>query len=260
MYYRPPVRRGKSKPLIILTVLVILVVLLDILSGGKIRFEVRRAVAFLSQSTNSVTSHLWGSSFFSTRAALQAENRTLTTQLEHLSERAAASELLQQENDTLRQLAHLSENTPGVTAPIISSISSSPYGTFLIGVGVNDHLAKGDLVLTDGGFVIGQVSEIGRSTALISEILAPGASFDATLNNAAVHVEGEGGGNGRLEAPRGLGIAVGDVVVVPQFRQRGIGVVGAIASSSASASQHVYLRIPTSLSKLQFVYVTSTNN
>ncbi len=255
MYYRSPVRRSKSKPLLVLTGIIILIVLLDTLSGGKIRFELRRTISLISPTMQTAASHVWGSSFFSSRAALEAENRTLTGQLEHLSERAAAAQLLQQENDELRQLVHLAQNTTGITAPIVSSISASPYGTFLIGIGENEHVSKNDLVLTEGGFVIGQVSEIGKETALISEILAPGASLDATLNGATVHVEGEGGGNGRLEAPRGLSIAVGDVVVVPEFKQRGIGVVGAIASSSASASQHVFLRIPTSLSRLQFVYV-----
>lgn len=260
MYYRGTVRKGGKRRLIAVTVLVVLILLVDAVSGGTVRSEVRYAAAAVSRWTASVNQAVWGSGIFTSRSSLEAQNRTLTAQLSYLSERAGQADLLQKENAGLRALVHLAENSPGITAPVMSSLLSSPYGTFLIGLGNGENVSRGDLVLTEGGFVVGLINETNAGTALVSEVLAPGASIEALLDGASVFVEGEGGGNGRTEAPRGLKVSIGDVVVVPEFGQRGVGIVGAVASSSASASQHVYIRLPNTLSSMQFVYVIHGND
>ena len=239
--------------------LVLLLFLIDALSGGVLRSNMRLTAATISRWTDKTSAVVSVRTFFSSRAALEAQNRTLTEEVADLSERAGRANLLQRENDDLRALAHLAQNSPGVTAPVLSSLSASPYGTFLIGAGASGSVARGGLVLTKSGFVVGRINEVTGSTALVSEIFAPNASIEALLNGALVQVKGQGGGNGRTEVSRDLRVAVGDVVVVPQFGQRGIGVVGAVASSSASASQQVYIRLPNTFSELQFVYVTPAN-
>jgi len=260
IYYRATVRKSGMGRLVAATAVVILVILLDILSGGKVRAEIRAGAATLSRWSSALGSHVWGSGIFTSRAALESQNAVLAAQLSDLSESAGMAATLQQQNDQLRALVHLAAASPGLTAPVVSSLSASPYGTFLIGVGGGESVSPGDLVLTEGGFVIGRVSHVGAGTALVAEIFAPGASQDAVIDGTSVTLSGSGGGNAQTEVPRGLVLAVGDPVVVPEFGQRPVGIVGAVASTSASASQQVYVRLPSNLSALQFVYVTPPNN
>ncbi|MBI4088263.1 hypothetical protein HY418_02695 [Candidatus Kaiserbacteria bacterium] len=255
MYYRRTVREGGRRRLAVATVFVAIVLVADIVSGGFVRDQVRFAGAMVSSWAGSVGQTLESSGIFFWNSSGR-ENKTFAEQLSFLSERAAEADALRDENDQLRTLVHLAEKEQGMTAPVVSSLYASPYGTFLIGIGDGGNVARGDLVLTGGGFVVGQVNDTGAGTALVSETLAPGASVEAVLNGAAVLVEGQGGGNGRVQAPRGLSVVIGDAVIAPQFGQRPIGIVGAVASSSAGASQDIYIRLPSGFAGLQFVYVT----
>lgn len=240
------------------TLLVALLFCIDVFSDGVIRREVRTASIALSGWGSTFSQTIFGSGFFSSRASLAAQNRSLTEQLAQYEERAASYAVLQEENAQLRDMVQLAQSTSGFTAPIVSSLRSSAYGTFLIGAGENDGVARGNVVLTSGGFVLGSVSDIASHTAVISEILAPGASLDAIVQGTAIVVEGRGGGNGRASAPRGLDIAIGSPVVVPAYGSRALGIVGEIATSSSSATQDLYIHIPVNRAGIQFVYVVAS--
>ncbi len=237
------------------TLLVIFLFSVDLLSDGAIRDTVRLGGTAISRGVARAERLFVGSSIFSSRRALVDQNQSLTEKLAWLEKRVAGGEALKAENDQLRALVHLAEDSSGVTAPIISSLYSSPYGTFLIGAGSEDGVALRSLVLTYEGFVVGVVSDTGSHTGTVTEIFAPGASIDALVSGAAISVFGSGGGNAHAEMPRNIPVAVGDPVVAPQFGQRAIGIVGRVASSSARASQDVYIRIPVNLASLQYVYI-----
>jgi cell shape-determining protein MreC len=239
------------------SVLVIFLFVADILSGGKIRNEIRAGAAVVSRLGGGIVSSIAGSGVFASKRALQAQNQSLAEEVSQLEERAAAYDVAQQENAQLQAIVHLAQTTPGMTAPVVSSLLASPYGTFTIGAGSLDGIAMNDLVQTEDGFVVGRVSDVGSHTALVTELFAPGASIDAIVDGTSVSVEGDGGGNAHTQVPRGLSIVPGDPVVAPSLGQRAVGIVGNVASSSASASQDISIRLPTNLLSLQFVYVAS---
>lgn len=241
-----------------ITALIVFLYLADVLSGGKIRAQVRVAGAFVSQWGGALERTIFGSWFFSSRASLAAQNRSLLEQLAQYQERAASVAALEEENMLLRQIAHLAESSLGITAPVISSVRSSPYGTFLIGAGSAEGIGRGNAVLTPSGFIVGTVTDAATHTAIVTEVFAPAASVEGIIRGSAITIEGRGGGNAYARVPRGLEIAVGDAVTVPLYGGRPAGVVGEIASSSASAAQDVYIRIPANLASLQFVYVVSS--
>jgi cell shape-determining protein MreC len=245
---------GRRK-LLAATVLIIVLFLIDILSGGKIRAGVRTLGSIVSEWTGHATSGMVGSGFFASRAALESQNHTLSEEVAQLQERAAALAVAEQENEQLRGIVHLAQKVPGVTAPVVSSLDVSPYGTFLIGAGSGDGIARGNLVLTEDGFVVGQVSDTSAHQSLVTELFAPGASVSAVADGTSVSLSGQGGGNARASVPRGIAIAPGDPVIAPGLGERPVGIVGEVASSSASASQDVFVRIPPNTSSLQFVYV-----
>lgn len=248
--------RGRSgrRRLFLTTVAVVCIVLADILSGGFIRAHVRTAVSTVWNAGTAVARSTGGSGYFSSRRALATENASLRQQLARYEERAAGYETLKAENDDLRALLRLAQVERGITAPVVSSLRASPYGTFLIGAGEND-VARGDLVVSEGGFVAGKVSDVSARTALVSEIFAAGASLDVRVAGANVVAEGHGGGNARAKVPRGIKLATGDAVTAPSLGGRAVGVVGSVKSDESSADQTVYIRLPVNLSSLAFVYV-----
>lgn len=239
-------------------ILALVLFCIDSVSGGVVRGEVRAAGIALSGWTETVSRALFGSGYFSSRASLTAQNRSLSEQLAQYHERAAAYAVLQEENAALRDMAHLAQSEHGFTAPVVSSLRSSPYGTFLIGAGEVDGVVPSAIVLTPGGFVLGSVSDIASHTAVVSEVLAPGASVEAIVHGAAIVVEGRGGGNARAYAPRDLAIPIGSPVVAPAYGNRAIGIVGGVATSSSSATQDIFIQIPVNRAGITFVYVVAS--
>lgn len=256
--YRPNSTVNKNRKLVVATVFVLVIFCADVFSGGLLRREVRSLGSVVSQWLTHVGGAVSGSGFFSSRAGLEAQNRTLTEQLAQYEERSAGYDVLQEQNDQLRALLHLAAGNPGLTAPIVSSVIASPYGTFLIGAGASDLVARGNLVLTSGGFVLGAVTDVGARVSTVQEVFAPSATVDAVIAGTSVSVSGSGGENAHALLPRGVSVSIGDAVLSPQLGGRPIGVVGAVASSSASAEQDVYIRLPVDIGALQFVYVVSS--
>ncbi len=185
-----------------------------------------------------------------------AENDALRAQVATMQEKAALYDVLKNENDSLQQIVHLVDHVSGVTAPIVSSIYASPYGTFMIGAGTDDGVATGSIVLSGDadGFVIGRVASAGKDHSLVVQTFAPGVSVDVVVDGASIAAAGKGG-NAIASAPRGLSIAEGDPVRAPAYGNMVVGVVGAVHSDAASAAQTVYIALPVALGSSTFVYV-----
>lgn len=232
----------------------------DVASGGLLRGAARSFSTVVWNATSRIESAIFGSGFFSSRRALSSENDALKKRIADLEAELAGQQLMRDENAELRSLVRLAESVNGIAAPIISSVRSSPYGTFMIGAGSADGISAGSIVMAGGerGFVIGEVAEADEHSSLVKEIFAPGASAEGTLRGAALVFEGQGGGNARAEAPRALSVGEGDPVTSARFSGRLIGIVGAVSSDSSSALRTLYIRTPVNLSELQFVYVVSS--
>lgn len=253
--FDPQGNRGGRRRLAYLTLLVLVILALDALSGGSVRTFVQRGFSGLWMATGNARTAVMDSGFFSTRASLAKENRALREQLDTYIQRAAGYESLRQENEILRSLLALSEGSTGITAPIVSSVRSSPYGTFLVRAGTSDGVQVGSLVVTQGGFVVGTVTDVTEKTAMVREVFAGGAQVDAHVGTAIVVADGRGGGNAVAEVPRGIEVQPGDIVTAPQFGSRSIGIVGHVDAESSSASQIVYVNQPVNLASLKYVYI-----
>ncbi len=257
-------RIGKSR-LIVATFVVLLIMGIDFLSGGFVRSYVRDGASSVFLWGDSLGTAIGNSGVLSSRRALESQNRSLSERLSQLEEQSQSYQALKSENEALRSLVNVAQSTAsesgrGVTAPIVSSVRSSPYGTFLIGAGTADGIVSGSYVLTGEGVMIGIVRSGGTHTSVVSEIFAPGASEEAVINGTVVVIGGSGAGNAYAKVPRGIPIVVGDPVVSPRYGSRTIGIVGNVASSSASASQDVYIRIPVNFSSERYVYIIPSNN
>lgn len=248
--------RGRSgrRKLLIATLAAIVIVAADFFLGGVLRIQVRRAVSYVWTTGESIHQSIRSSGYFASHRVLASENAALREQVAQYAQKAAAYDAQSQENTSLRSLVHIAQEQGGVTAPIISALSSAPFGTFQIGAGVGD-VAPGDIVITDGGFVIGTITDVGSQSSLVREVFAAGQSIDVRIAGASVVSDGYGGGNARASVPRGIHIIEGDSVTAPSFGGRPVGVVGSVSSDPANADQTIYMRLPANFSSLRFVYV-----
>lgn len=252
--YRPNDRRARRR-LLAATVAIVLLFLIDLIFGGVLRTSVRIGTNFLWRAGSAAGTSIAHSGLFATRSGLARQNAALQDTVAQLQDRAAAYTVLSAENQQLRALVHLAENAPGITAPVISSFRTSPYGTFLIGAGTADGVRTGALVLTSDGFVIGHVADVSGRSALVIGLFAPGQTIDVLIRGIPVGLKGEGGGKAAGDAPRGVPIVEGDVVVAPSLGQRPVGIVGSVQGSEASAATKLLVRVPVNLEALSFVYV-----
>lgn len=250
-------KRGRRR-LLFATLAVLFLLAFDILSGGTLRGAARATVAGISNSAHRMRAAVTESGFFASKAALAREVASLRQSVASLTEQSAASKAIADENAHLRAMLHLTERDPGITAPVVSSFSASPYGTFLIGAGTGDPVSVGDLVLTEGGFVAGTVAEVRGRTSLVRTLFAPNASVEVIVGGSGTVAEGRGGGNARANLPRSVQLAPGDAVIAPSLGGRAVGVVGSVDSDPARAEQTAYISLPVNLSSLRFVYILST--
>lgn len=245
-------RRG----LFIVTLVAILVVLINIALGGPLAALLRDVVAPISNVGGRIGSGITNSGYFASRGALEAQIAALQDEVQQEQLQAAAFAVVQQQNQSLSAMQHLSQTTPGLAAPITSSVISSPYGTFTIGAGSADTVAQGALVLTADGFVVGKVAQVQAHQSLVEQIFAPGVQTPVTIDGAAVIASGQGG-DAIAEVPHGVTVQQGDPVLAPSFGDRPIGTVQHVDSNPADAQQAVYVALPVSLPSLQYVYVTT---
>lgn len=240
--------------LLLATIVILLIFGVDFLSGGFIRDVFRGGAGMIWNASVSVRTGIARSGFFSSRSSIATENAELRDQLNQVQERAAAYSVLLDENKELRSLLNLAQQERGITAPIVSSFRASPYGTFLIGVG-HGAVVEGAYVVTEGGFVVGRVAEVGTNTSLVRGIFAADNQIEAIVGGEALVVEGQGGGNARTNAPRSIVLSQGDPVIVPTLGGRPIGIVGRVESDASGADQRVFIQLPVNLSALRYVFI-----
>ena len=248
-------RRDGRRRLFLATVFVLVVIALDMISGGALRATARSLSARVWSASAYVRGAVFGSGFFSSRASLAAENTTLRATLAQYQEKAAGYQVLKQENDALRSMLHLAQSERGITAPVVSSVIASPYGTFLVGAGTADSVAAGSLVVTEGGFVVGTVSEVAGRTSVVSGLFAGDSTVNVLVGGAPAEAVGRGGGNARISISRDVSVREGDPVTAPSLGGRAVGTVGKVVSDPSNASQTIYVILPVNLASLTYVYV-----
>lgn len=227
---------------------------IDRISGGAVRGYARQGGGTLWAVASAGANALTGSGALSSKQTLIEENARLQEEILKRDENATRYQGLLAENEALREMLGLSAED-GVTVPVLSSFTSSPYGSFRIGGGAAAGLKEGGIVLTPGGYVLGAITFVSARTATVEAFFAPGKEIEMQVNGFAFLADGRGGGNARGEVPRDAQVAVNDSVIVPAFGGRTAGIVGQIESASSSAYTTLYIRIPRNLDSLRYVYV-----
>lgn len=236
------------------TALIVILFLLDLIAGGRLRSLVRLGASYVYISLTHIEESLGASGFFSSRHALEAENAQLRSELSQYHQNDAVYVAMLAENARLRTLVGLSAQKPGRAAFIVSSLSASAYGTFTIDAGIEEGVSRSAIIFSPDGYAIGVVSEVGSHTSVVTELFAPDTTLEAVVGDTRIVLEGQGGGNARARAPRESTVSVGDVVHSPSV-DAPVGIVEHIESSATSADKELFVRIPANLQTLILVYV-----
>lgn len=164
------------------------------LSGGNADFGTILSEPFFSPLKSVMTS-LVGSleevyGYMYRYDEISAENKELKARIAALEEDYREYTEISQENDRLRALLdfnsrHSGDNFEYEPVSIISWTASNFASSFTINQGSSSGIELYDSVVTENGYLVGQVTEVGVSTSTVVSIL------DTTMNIGAVLYESD---------------------------------------------------------------------
>ena len=263
----------------IVVVAALLVALITSALGGRsplisnLSGSFRKPVQKAAQSLADWLGDIYGYMFL--YDSIQEENESLKSQLAEAEEKARSVEALEKENERLNELLGFTQNHSDYetqSARVIARSSSNWSSTLTISQGKKNGISVGDPVITENGYLVGQVTELGSNWATVSTVT------DAAISIGAV--ASESGSTGMIQGdytlmqkgltqitylPNDSQIFEGDTVVTS-----GVGgqfpyglVIGTVSSVKSEAGGQVELGIvkpSCDLGKLVQVFVITKFN
>ena len=206
------------------------------------------------------------------------ENEQLKAQIAKLEEEYRDYTAISEENERLNKLLGFSSKNSGYeyeSATIISWTASNWSSTFTIGKGSNSGIELYDCVITENGYLVGQVTELGPSTATVTTILDTSSSIGALIyaSSEVAVIEGDyklfQEGKVKLSyLPDNAAVATGDTVITSgkggQYPQGlVIGYVSDIYKAGGGLSDYASVTTAASIDNLTNVFIITeftTNN
>lgn len=110
--------------------------------------------------------------------SIMEENEALKKENWELLDKLVEYDRLKAENDAYKERERLQEDNPQYTYASAFVIGRDPleqFGGFTIDLGSLDGLERGDVVVSDQGYLVGRVLELGPSSSKVMTILQPGS-------------------------------------------------------------------------------------
>lgn len=148
--------------------------------AGKLRQPVQKAATAASDWLESVYGYLYEYD------QLVAQINSLKKQLVEAEERARAGEAALEENARFRELfGYLESHSDFVTesAKIVSWNASNWTSSFTISKGEESGIELGDPVITEYGALVGQITELGETWAVVGTVIDVDASIGALVGS-----------------------------------------------------------------------------
>lgn len=120
---------------------------------------------------------------------LKAENEELKAYIAEVEEIVRQSKVSNAENKRLRELLKLHSSRPDMVfedASIVSWNSSNWSSSFVINKGSSAGIELNDCVITETGYLVGQVIEVGTSTSVVRTIIDAETSVGAIVDRTGV--------------------------------------------------------------------------
>lgn len=140
------------------------------------------------------------------------------------------SDALKKENEDLKALMGRKEEKNMILSQVLKMPPYSVYDSFILDVGENNGIEKGDIVYVGSHIPIGEIVEVYKNSSKASLYSSSGQKFIATVGAKNIPINAYGKGNGSFEAqlPRDATVVEGDVVSIPQLSNSFIGIVNRV--------------------------------
>jgi cell shape-determining protein MreC len=190
---------------------------------------------------------------------LVEENRMLNEEIASLRVEHWRAEIIKNERDALRGLLGRSTTTEDhfLLAYVLATPNFTPYDTLVLDVGEDTGIFLGAKVMTDGGFVIGIITEVLPTRSIAQLYSSPGLRHDVIVGSARIPAiaHGIGGGNYRIELPKNIDITEGDEVSILGGVEEFLGVIERSIIDEKTGIMTLFLRLPINMTELRSVIV-----
>lgn len=196
----------------------------------------------------------------SSKKSLLEENDKLKDLIDRTALEAYSYDLVRQENDVLKEKLGRKPEEEFLLARVLATPGQSPFDTLVIDAGSEEGVSLGMRIFTDGDFVIGEVTSVFHHSAVVTLYSASGTELPVTLatDSTPTTLYGRGGGDFLIVLPRGVHVAVGDLVNIPALAPNYAGVVRGVDRPEGESLQYIHLKLPMNIYQLKWVYVTSS--
>ncbi len=126
---------------------------------------------------------------------LQKENDALKHQLADVQAKLRRAEADSEENERLRKLLSLKEQRRDFTfsaARIVSHNTTNWCSVFTLDAGLSEDIAVGDCVVTEDGYLVGMITEVGKNWSSITTVIDSGTEIGARIFRTSEVVMAEG--------------------------------------------------------------------
>lgn len=165
------------------------------------------------------------------------------------------------ENEELKSLLGRSETSGKILAVILKKPPVSGYDIFILDIGIDKGLVKGDRVYAPGNIPIGEIAEVNGNISKARLHSSSGEKFDVLIGNDNIQATaiGKGGGTFEVSLPHDTKIAKGDKVSIPSLSDSFLASVEDIVSESSEPFSTVLFRQPLNIYELKWVLVQKNN-
>jgi len=249
-------RRRNVQKRVAITVIILIIVAVILFTP-----PVRRAVFSIATPIWKSENSIFNSSFFQyfkTKQTLINEKVALEQKLFLAGNMMSLNEILQLENDNLKDLLGRKETkAKTVLASVLVKPPQTPYDMLTVDIGEDFGVKVGDKVIANANIYIGEVSEVYPRTSKIILYSTPGSKLSVVLGTNSVSVEavGVGGGNFNIFLPREVEVKEGDVIMIPSITSNVFGIVEKVNFKDKDSFQTVLFKSPVNISELSFVEV-----
>jgi rod shape-determining protein MreC len=206
---------------------------------------------------------------------LKTENEFLKAKITDIEQKLRDNSSAEEENKRLRELLKLKQKHTDFdleTTTIISWVSSNWTSTLTINKGKSSGLGLNDCVITENGFLVGQIIELDEYTAKARSIIDPSMNIGALLDRTGIPAIASGDfeamrkGNLKLTyIPEGAATANGDIITTSgkgQTIPKGL-VIGKVVDASIDISgimRYAIIKPSAALNELSQVFVIKSFN
>ena len=222
---------------------------------------------FLSRALSRTVAPIWKSEIaftdvflkevFSSKKDLLKQNTILKARLEEDELRMQKLDLIEKENESLKEIFLRSVGDNNLLATILVKPGKSPFGTVVIDVGENDGVKPEDLVFAMGDVVLGEIESVDKNTSKVILYSSPGYISQVTLENTGryFNAKGRGGGDFEISFPRDLEVEEGQIFLYPSINSYMVGVVEKVIFDPRDSFKKVLFRSAVNIQELKWVTV-----